>query len=442
MTFKLLTIFPDMLRAVLGESILGRAISSGAISVEVIDIRAFSENRHKNTDDAPYGGGAGMVMLAQAATDAIRHAMGDAFCGRRIYLSPRGRRFDQRLAEELSKEKELILLAGHYEGLDQRVIDGVIDEEISVGDYVLTGGELGALVITDAVARLLPGVLGSDESSVDESFSAGLLEYPHYTRPREYEGRAVPEVLLGGNQSEIDAWRRREALKITLARRPELLESAPLTGFDRAYLRQLKTEMSLMLRLGVRDETKKKHVQARLYEVSHGLVCFEDGDLPLHTDADALYAPQTGRLWIDRLPDENERNAARERGIELCGFTPFAFCPAFRELINDDSLLTLVFSGVTAEEFACLASMVLPVRKIKGGAVCFARDRRALLAQGRIPRCEAETRAGECFVLDLDGESEAYFKKALAFLRDAKMPLEEESIRVSRETLKALAANA
>lgn len=225
MKFKLLTIFPDMLKSMLGESILGRAVRSGAIQAEVIDIRPFSLNKHRNTDDAPFGGGAGMVMLAQPAIDAIQYAMGENFHGRRIYLSPRGETFTQKTAERLSKEDELILFCGHYEGLDQRVIDSCIDEEISVGDYVLTGGELGALIVTDAVARLLPGVLGSDESSVDESFSSGLLEYPQYTRPRVYEGSTAPDVLLGGDQKQIDLWRREEALRITLDRRPEMLES-------------------------------------------------------------------------------------------------------------------------------------------------------------------------------------------------------------------------
>ena len=191
MKFKILTIFPDMIRAVLGESILGRAIASGAIEAEVIDIRPSSQNKHKNTDDTPYGGGAGMVMLAQPIVDAIRDVQGGRKV-KRIYLSPRGETLTQKKAEQLAREDELILLCGHYEGVDQRALDLCIDEEISIGDYVLTGGELGAMVLVDCVARLVPGVLGCEESAQTESFSSGLLEYPQYTRPREFEGLTVP----------------------------------------------------------------------------------------------------------------------------------------------------------------------------------------------------------------------------------------------------------
>lgn len=242
MKFKILTIFPDMVNAVLRESILGRAIASGAIEAEAIDIRPYSENRHKNTDDAPYGGGAGMVMLAQPIVDAVEDAMGADFRGKRIYLSPRGETLTQKKVEALSKEESLILLCGHYEGVDQRAIDLVVDEEISVGDYVLTGGELGALILVDAVSRLIPGVLGCDESSVDESFSSGLLEYPQYTRPREYRGLRVPDVLFGGNQARIDRWRRDEALRVTFERRPEMLASVPKNKQDYALLRALREE--------------------------------------------------------------------------------------------------------------------------------------------------------------------------------------------------------
>ncbi len=223
MKIKVLTIFPEMLRAMLSESILGRAIESGALKVELIDIRPFSENKHKNTDDYPFGGGAGMVMLAQPIVDAMEAATGPDFRGRRIYMSPRGRTLNQKIVEELSREEELVLLCGHYEGVDQRALDAVIDEELSIGDYVLTGGELGALVIIDAVARLIPGVLGSDESSEDESFSSGLLEYPQYTRPPVWRGREIPEVLLTGHHARIAAWRREQSLRLTARRRPDLL---------------------------------------------------------------------------------------------------------------------------------------------------------------------------------------------------------------------------
>ncbi len=257
MKIKVFTLFPDMLRAMLSESILGRAIQAGLIEVELINIRDYTLDKHRSTDDYPFGGGAGMVMMAQPIVDAIRQNTGEGFRGRRIYLSPRGRRLDQRIVEALAREEALVLLCGHYEGVDQRALDGVIDEELSIGDYVLTGGELGALVVIDAVARLVPGVLGSDESSADESFTTGLLEYPQYTRPADFRGQRVPEVLLGGNHADIAAWRREQALEITLARRPELLDAAPLTDDDRAALRRIRRgrEVSALLKAhGVKAE--------------------------------------------------------------------------------------------------------------------------------------------------------------------------------------------
>ena len=223
MKFKILTIFPDMIRAVLGESILGRAIASGAIEAEVIDIRPYSQNKHKNTDDTPYGGGAGMVMLAQPIVDAVETAMGDDFHGRRIYLSPRGKTLTQPTVERLAQEEELILLCGHYEGVDQRAIDLTIDMELSIGDYVLTGGELAAMVTVDSVARFVSGVL-SEGSADDESFSDGLLEYPQYTRPQEFRGLKVPDVLLSGHHKNVEDWRREQAKRITRERRPDLLK--------------------------------------------------------------------------------------------------------------------------------------------------------------------------------------------------------------------------
>ena len=239
MKIKVLTIFPEMLRPMLEASILGRAIEEGLIEVELIDIRPFSELKHKNTDDYPFGGGPGMVMLAQPIVDAVEACTKDGFHGKRLYLSPRGRTFDQAMAEELARDGELLLLCGHSEGVDQRAIDLVIDEEVSIGDYVLTGGELGALVIIDAVSRLIPGVLGSDESSQDESFSSGLLEYPQYTRPREYRGLTVPDVLLSGDHAKINRWRRDRALELTWRRRPEMLKSVELDKKDRLFMQRL-----------------------------------------------------------------------------------------------------------------------------------------------------------------------------------------------------------
>lgn len=238
MKIDVLTLFPDMLRPMLSGSILGRAIDAGLIEVNLTDIRGYTTHRHRCTDDYPFGGGAGMVMYAQPIVDAVQ-ALDPEHRARRIYLSPRGRTLTQRVVEELAQEDALLLLCGHYEGVDQRALDMCIDEELSIGDYVLTGGELGALVIIDAVARLIPGVLGSGESPLDESFSSGLLEYPQYTRPREFEGREVPEVLLSGNHAQIQRWRREQALAITLARRPELLESMEFGKKERAYIESL-----------------------------------------------------------------------------------------------------------------------------------------------------------------------------------------------------------
>lgn len=239
MKIDVLTLFPDMLRPMLSGSILGRAIDAGLIEVNLTDIRGYTTHRHRCTDDYPFGGGAGMVMYAQPIVDAVQ-ALDPEHRARRIYLSPRGRTLTQRVVEELAQEDALLLLCGHYEGVDQRALDMCIDEELSIGDYVLTGGELGALVVVDSVARLVPGVLGSAESGEDESFTTGLLEYPQYTRPADFRGEKVPQVLLEGDHARIQAWRREQSLELTWQRRPELLETAPLDDADRDVLRRLK----------------------------------------------------------------------------------------------------------------------------------------------------------------------------------------------------------
>ena len=273
MTIDILTIFPEMFDSVLNTSILGRARQQGLITIEATDIRPFSASKHKNTDDYPFGGGAGMLMMAQPIADAIKavcekrgvecpsnipdekktevsndfrkesglYSDGEEKPRRvkRIFLSPRGVPLTQKLAQSLAQEENLILLCGHYEGVDQRVLDKYIDLEISIGDYVLTGGELGAMVLADCVARLLPGVLGSEESPQDESFSdAGLLEYPQYTRPRVFEGMEVPEVLLNGDHAKIAAWRREQAISVTALRRPELLKKAELSEKEKEQLQK------------------------------------------------------------------------------------------------------------------------------------------------------------------------------------------------------------
>ena len=239
MKITILTIFPEMFESVLNSSILGRAREQGLVEVACVDIRPFSDRKHKNTDDYPFGGGAGMVMLAQPIMDAMAHVTGENFSGKRIYMGPRGTTLTTAKARELAKEEHLVLLCGHYEGVDQRALDACIDEEISIGDYILTGGELAAMVLTDAVSRFIPGVLGSGESAEEESFSDGLLEYPQYTRPRELNGMEVPEILLSGDHAKIKAWRRQESLRATKKFRPDLLEKAELTAKEKKLLEEL-----------------------------------------------------------------------------------------------------------------------------------------------------------------------------------------------------------
>ncbi|MBO4594823.1 MAG: tRNA (guanosine(37)-N1)-methyltransferase TrmD [Clostridia bacterium] len=221
MKIDILTLFPEMF-APLKSSILGRATESGKLEINVHDIRDFTENKHKKCDDAPFGGGAGMVMTAQPVGSAIE-SVDPEHKAKRIYLSPRGRVFNQTIAKEYADTGNILLLCGHYEGVDQRAIDLFIDEELSVGDYVLTGGEIPAMAVTDAVSRYVDGVINR-ESLKEESFSNGLLEYPQYTHPQEYRGLKVPDVLLSGNHAEIDKWRAEKAREITEKSRPDLLE--------------------------------------------------------------------------------------------------------------------------------------------------------------------------------------------------------------------------
>jgi len=221
MRINILTQFPEMFSAVTSESILGRAADNGILDIKVINIRDYSTDKHNKTDDTPFGGGAGMVMLCQPAFDALKDINPQ---GKVLYMSPRGKVLGQEMIESLSQETELTILCGHYEGVDQRIIDHWNMEEVSIGDYVLTGGELPAMVLIDAVSRLIPGVLGSSESLSEESIYSGLLEYPQYTKPREYEGLLVPEVLFNGNHKAIHEWQWEESLRLTKERRPDLFE--------------------------------------------------------------------------------------------------------------------------------------------------------------------------------------------------------------------------
>lgn len=249
MIFDILTLFPGMFAGPLTESILKRAGQAGLIDVRLHNIRDWASDRHRTADDAPYGGGAGMVLKAEPLAAAIRAVLADAAAGAAgpapppvLLLTPDGEVFTQTLAQELAGAPRLVLVCGHYEGIDERVREALITREVSIGDYVLTGGELAAMVVVDAVARLVPGVIDA-ESITEESHSDGLLEYPHYTRPASWEGRPVPPVLLSGHHGEVAKWRRRERLRRTLARRPDLLAGAyadgRLTAVDLAYLAEL-----------------------------------------------------------------------------------------------------------------------------------------------------------------------------------------------------------
>ena len=228
MTFDIMTLFPDLVSYVLGESIIGRAQKSGAITVNCHNIRDYSEDKHRRVDDTPYGGGKGMLMAAPPIYNCYKHITENdgnlPLSTRVVFMSPSGSLLNQKKAEELSKYDRVIVLCGHYEGVDRRIIDEIVDEEISIGDYVLTGGEIPACILVDSVARLVDGVLSDPECYENESISSGMVEYPQYTRPYEFHGVKVPDVLISGHHENIDKWRKEEALKLTLQNRPDILE--------------------------------------------------------------------------------------------------------------------------------------------------------------------------------------------------------------------------
>lgn len=240
MKYYVLTLFPDMIRNGFQTSITGRAVEKGLLSLDTVNIRDFSVNRHNRVDDYPYGGGAGMVMQAEPVYLACRSVTEKLQKKPRVlYMSPQGRVFDQQMAGELAKEEELIFLCGHYEGIDERVLEEIVTDEVSIGDYVLTGGELPALVIMDAVSRLLDGVLHNDESAEFDSFHDNLLEYPQYSRPEQWRGKQVPPILLSGHHANVERWRREQSLLRTKERRPDLLARAALTKEDKKFLANL-----------------------------------------------------------------------------------------------------------------------------------------------------------------------------------------------------------
>lgn len=243
MNFHILTLFPEMVMDGLGTSITGRAMEKGIITVSAINIRDYSKDKHRHVDDAPYGGGAGMVMQPEPICDAYEDLCRRTGSSPRvIYMTPQGRVFNQQLARELAREEELVFLCGHYEGIDERALELVCTDYLSIGDYVLTGGELPAMVMIDCISRLVPGVLSNQVSAEEESFHDNLLEYPQYTRPEVFRELAVPEVLLSGHHKKIEAWRREQSIKRTLERRPDLLEEAVLSEKERQYLEALRRQ--------------------------------------------------------------------------------------------------------------------------------------------------------------------------------------------------------
>lgn len=243
MNYHILTLFPDMVLDGLNTSIIGRAMEKGLISIEAVNIRDYSKDKHNHVDDAPYGGGAGMVMQPGPVCDCYEDLCRKL--GKRprvLYMTPQGTVFNQSIARELAEEEDLVFLCGHYEGIDERALELIVTDYLSIGDYVLTGGELPAMVMIDCISRLVPGVLNNDISAEIESFHDNLLEYPQYTRPEVYEGKQVPEVLLSGHHKNIETWRRQQSIKRTLERRPDLLKGANLSKKEKQYLAELQAE--------------------------------------------------------------------------------------------------------------------------------------------------------------------------------------------------------
>ena len=243
MNFHVLTLFPEMIEQGMHTSIIGRAIAGGYLSIDAINIRDYAFNKHQKVDDYPYGGGAGMLMQAEPvylAYESVQKKLG--YRPRVVYLTPQGEVFHQTMAKELAKEKDLVFLCGHYEGIDERVLDEIVTDYVSIGDYVLTGGELPAMVMMDSISRMVPGVLSNQESGETESFAGNLLEYPQYSRPEEWHGQKVPPVLLSGHHANIEAWRREQSVLRTAKRRPDLLKKADLTDKEWSQVRQWKKE--------------------------------------------------------------------------------------------------------------------------------------------------------------------------------------------------------
>lgn len=297
MNFHILTLFPDMVKQGLSTSIIGRAVTNGILSVEAVNIRDFTLDKHKKVDDYPYGGGAGMLMQAQPVYDAWKSVADKTGSRpRTVYLTPQGRTFTQQMAKELAKEQDLVFLCGHYEGIDERVLEEIVTDYVSIGDYVLTGGELPSMVMIDAVSRMVPGVLTNDVSGITESFEGNLLEYPQYSRPEEWMGKRVPGVLLSGNQKKIDAWRREEAEKRTRERRPDMYERYERLQKCKEILKKKKLLHIDMTELIARG-------QAELIYEKEGAVCLRDMESGIYflTAEDK----ESGQAMLELLAEKN-----------------------------------------------------------------------------------------------------------------------------------------
>lgn len=327
MRFHVLTLFPEMMEQGLAPSIIGRAVEKNIISLNAVDIRAYTKERHGKVDDYPYGGGAGMLMQAQPVYDAHR-TVTEGRAVRTVYVTPQGRPFDQNLAKELAGEEELVLLCGHYEGIDQRVLEEVVTDYVSIGDYILTGGELAAMVIIDAVARLIPGVLGNETSAQEESFHNDLLEYPQYSRPEEWHGKCVPSVLLSGNHKEVEKWRLEQSLYLTERVRPDL------------YQRYL--EKKQLIKALSKDKRNNVHMMECL---SRGLgrICYANGeDVVIFQQEGKICminaaTPESGKALIENLLNANERST--HEGVKLYAKSPYSCLSEVEQILTSQSFM-------------------------------------------------------------------------------------------------------